>query len=182
MINNNLAANGLETATGSYNGWYVSPELTFGHRFALGRLADSHYALTPSLQVRYLYAGFDGYTETGTTAPLTAGSRSTQNVEERAELKLTRTTQIAPTSQLMFNLTGGVLGVQRVGGDAINATLLAQPIAFTVPGSNSVWGGFGGLGVEWRTRNVSVFAAGEYLAWQNAGSIVSGRGGIRVGF
>jgi hypothetical protein len=36
--------------------------------------------------------------------------------------------------------------------------------------------------VEWQTRNVSVFAAGEYLAWNNSGSIVSGRGGIRIGF
>jgi hypothetical protein len=75
-----------------------------------------------------------------------------------------------------------LLGVQRVGGDAVNATLLAQPIAFTAPGSSNVWGGFGGLGVEWRTGNVSVFAAGEYIAWQNSGSIVSGRGGIRVAF
>ena len=183
LINNNLLANGLETATAAYNGWYISPELKVGHRIALGQFADSQYALTPSLQVRYLYAGFDGYTETGTTnAPLTVASRNTENVEERAELKLTRTTQLSPTSQLMFNLTGGVLGVQRVGGNAVNATLLALPIAFNAPGSNSVWGGFGGLGIEWQMRNVSVFAAGEYLAWQNAGSIVSGRGGIRVGF
>lgn len=181
-INNNLLANGLETATAGYNGWYVSPELTLGHRFTLGQLAGSQYALTPSLQVRYLYAGFDGYTETGTTAPLTVGSRSTENVEERAELKLTRITQISPTAQIMFSLTGGALGVQRVGGNAINATLLAQPLAFTVPGTANVWGGFGGLGLEWQMRNVSVFAAAEYIAWQNTGSIVSGRGGVRIGF
>jgi hypothetical protein len=60
--------------------------------------------------------------------------------------------------------------------------VLAQPLAFTVPGANNVFGGFGGLGMEWQTGNVSVFAAGEYLAWQDSGSIVSGRGGIRVGF
>ena len=182
LINNNLVPNGLETATASYNGRYVSPELTLGHRFALGALLDSRYSLTPSVQVRYLYAGFDNYTETGTTAPLTAGSRTTQNVEERAEVKLTRITPISPTSQVLINLSGGALGVQRVGGDAVNTTLLAQPLAFTAPGANNVWGGFGGLGMEWQTRNVSVFAAGEYLAWNNSGSIVSGRGGIRIGF
>ena len=182
LVNNNLVPNGLETATASYNGWYVSPELTLGHRFELGTLLDSHYALTPGVQLRYLYAGFDGYTETGTTAPLTAGGRNTQNVEERAELKLTRTTQISPASRLLVNLSSGALGVQRVGGDAINATLLAQPLAFTAPGASNVWGGFGGLGMEWQSRNVSVFAAGEYLAWNNSGSIVSGRGGLRIGF
>lgn len=182
LVNNNLVANGLENATAGYDGWYVSPKLTLGHRLALGTLADSHYALTPSLQLRYLYAGFGGYAETGTTAPLTVGSRNTQNVEERAELKLTRTTQLAPTSQLLVNLTGGAIGTQRVGGTAITATLLARPLAFTVPGANNVFGGFGGLGMEWQTGNVAVFAAGEYLAWQDSGSIVSGRGGIRVGF
>jgi len=182
LVNNNLVAGGLENATAGYDGWYVSPELTLGHRLALGTLADSHYALTPSLQVRYLYAGFDGYTEAGTTAPLTVGSRNTQNVEERAELKLTRTTQLAPRAQLVVNLTGGAIGTQRVGGSAIAATLLAQPLAFTLPGASNVFGGFGGAGIEWQTGNVAVFAAVEYLAWQDAGSIVSGRGGIRVGF
>ena len=67
-VNNNLAANGTENAVGSFDGWYVSPELTFGHRFALGQFADAAYTLTPSVRVRYLYGAFDGYTETGTTA------------------------------------------------------------------------------------------------------------------
>jgi hypothetical protein len=182
LVNNNLVANGLETATAGYTGWYVSPELTWGHRFALGTLLDSHYALTPNVQVRYLYAGFDGYTETGTTAPLTAGGRNTQNIEERAELKFIRTTQISPASLLTIHLSGGALGLQRVGGDTVNATLLTQPLAFTAPGAGNVWGGFGGLGVEWQSRNVSLFAAAEYLAWNNSGSIVSGRGGLRIGF
>jgi hypothetical protein len=72
--------------------------------------------------------------------------------------------------------------LQRVGGDTVNATLLTQPLAFTAPGAGNVWGGFGGLGVEWQSRNVSLFAAAEYLAWNNSGSIVSGRGGLRIGF
>lgn len=182
LINNNLAPEGQETATAGYNGWYVSPEMALGHRFALGAAGDAQYAVTPSLQMRYLHAAFGGYTETGTTAPVTAASRTTGNIEERAELKLTRTTQVSPTSQLLINLSGGALGIQRVGGDAVNATLLAQPLAFTAPGSNDVWGGFAGLGVEFQSRNVALFAAGEYLALDGASSILSGRGGIRIGF
>jgi uncharacterized protein with beta-barrel porin domain len=94
-INNNLLANGIETASASFNGWYVSPELTIGHRFALGQFADAAYTLTPSARIRYLYGAFDGYTETGTTAPLTVGVQTASTVEERAEVKLTRSVAIA---------------------------------------------------------------------------------------
>ena len=120
LINNNLAPNGLETATGSYNGRYVSPELTLGHRFALGALLD------PAIFVGGQACRCVISTQASTTIPRpvpprrsTAGSRTTQNVEERAEVKLTRITPISPTSQVLINLSGGALGVQRVGGDAV---------------------------------------------------------------
>ncbi|WP_027523664.1 autotransporter outer membrane beta-barrel domain-containing protein [Bradyrhizobium sp. Ec3.3] len=181
-INNNLVAGGLETAVASFNGWYVSPELTFGHRFALGQLADATYTLTPSARVRYLYGAFDGYTETGTTAPLTVGEQTASTLEERSEVKLTRSAAFGPMNQLSTSLTGGVLGTQRIGSSTVNAALLGQAIPFATPGQANVWGGFGGLGLEWRSRNVSLFAAAEYLALSDNSNVVSGRAGLRVGF
>jgi hypothetical protein len=181
-INNNLVAGGIETASASFNGWYVSPELTFGHRFALGQLADATYTLTPSARLRYLYGAFDGYTETGTTAPLTVGEQTANTVEERGEMKLTRSVAFGPTSQLSTSLSGGVLGTQRVGSSTVNAALLGQAIPFATPGQANVWGGFGGLGLEWRSRNVSLYAAAEYLALSDNSNVVSGRAGLRVGF
>jgi hypothetical protein len=180
-INNNLVANGLETATASYDGWYVSPEATFGHRFALGRMADAAYTLTPSLRVRYLHGSFDGYTESGTTAPLTVAGQTVSVWEERAEAKLTRTATFSPQSQLSTSLVAGVLGTQR-SGNTVNATLLGQAIAFATPGSANVWGGYGGLGLEWNMRNVTLFSAAEYLALSDRSNVVSGRAGLRVGF
>jgi hypothetical protein len=181
-VNNNLAANGIENAAASFNGWYVSPELTLGHRLALGRLADATYTLTPSVRVRYLYGAFDGYTETGTTAPLTIGSQSVSTMEERGELKLTRSVTLNPQNQLSTSLTGGVLGTQRLGSPTINAALLGQAIPFATPGKTDAWGGFGGLGLEWRRRNVSFFSAGEYLALSDKSNVISGRAGLRVAF
>jgi outer membrane autotransporter protein len=181
-VNNNLAANGIENAAASFNGWYVSPELTLGHRLALGRLADATYTLTPSVRVRYLYGAFDGYTETGTTAPLTIGSQSVSTMEERGELKLTRSVTLNPQNQLSTSLTGGVLGTQRLGSPTINAALLGQAIPFATPGKTDAWGGFGGLGLEWRWRNVSFFSAGEYLALSDKSNVISGRAGLRVAF
>lgn len=181
-INNNLAVNGIETARASFGGWYVSPEATFGHRLALGRLAGAAYTLTPSMRVRYLYGAFDGYTETGTTVPLTIGGQTVSTLEERAELKLTRSVSFTPQDQLSTTIFGGVLGTQRLGGTTVNAALLGQAIPFAVPGKADVWGGFGGLGLEWRTRNVTFFSTAEYLALSDNSTVVSGRAGLRVGF
>ncbi len=181
-INNNLAANGLEIASAAFDGWYVSPELTVGHRFVLGQLADAGYTLTPSLRLRYLYGAFDRYTETGTVAPLTVGGQTISTLEERGELKLTRSLVLNPTNLLSMNLSGGVLATQRLGNPTINAALLGQAIPFATPGAAEVWGGFGGLGLEWRSRNVTFFAAAEYLALSDNSDVVSGRAGLRVGF
>ena len=182
-VNNNLVANGIESVVVSFNGWYVSPELTFGHRFALGQFMGGSYTLTPSARVRYLYGAFDGYTETGTTAPLTVGAQTASTLEERGELKLTRSAALGPINQLSTSLAGGVLGTQRVGNaTTVNAALLGQAISFAMPGKDDVWGGFGGLGLEWRSRNVSIFAAAEYLALADNSNVISGRAGLRVGF
>jgi hypothetical protein len=181
-ISNNLVANGIETARASFDGWYVSPEATVGHHVALGKLADAVYTLTPSLRVRYLHGAYDGYTETGTVAPLTLGGQTVSAWEERGEVKLTRTVTFNPVNQLSTSLAGGVLGTQRAGGTAINATMLGQAIPFATPGKLDVWGGFGALGVEWRARNVTFFSAAEYLALSDNSNVISGRAGLRVGF
>jgi hypothetical protein len=181
-INNNLAAGGVETAKGSYSGWYISPELRLGHNIALGRLMDSQYTLTPSIGVRYLYGSFGGYTETGSTANLTVNSQTVGTLEERAELKLTRATQFNATTALLIDVTGGALATQRVGSNTVNAALLGQSIPFAVPGKDDTWGGFGGAGMEWRTGNVALFASGEYLWLSDSSTVVSGKGGVRVAF
>jgi hypothetical protein len=181
-INNNLVAGGLETAKASYNGWYVSPELTLGHRIALGHVLGAQHILTPSVQVRYLYGSFGSYTETGSTANLTVNDQTVQTLEERAEFKLTRSTLLNPYSALLIHLTGGALGVQRVGGNTVNAVLLGQAIPFATPGKDDVWGGFGGLGMEFRHANVAMFGAAEYLALNDDSSVVSGKAGLRVAF
>ncbi len=181
-INNNLAPGGIETAKASYEGWYISPEAMYGFHYGLGALAGATYTLTPSVNLRYLYASFDGYTESGTTAPLTVGTQTVSDFEERAQLKLSRTQMFAPAEALMTHIYGGVLGVQRAGSTTVDATLLGQAIPFAVPGKDDLWGGFGGAGLEIRTGQVALFASAEYLALSDKSSVVSGQGGIRVAF
>jgi hypothetical protein len=43
-------------------------------------------------------------------------------------------------------------------------------------------GSIGGLGLEWRGRNFTLFSTAEYLALSDNSNVVSGRAGLRVAF
>lgn len=174
-VNSNL---GTEVATASYNTSYVSPEAKYSVNVPLW----SQYTLTPSFGVRYVAGFFDGYTETGATAPLTVASRTIQNVEERGELKLTRATPVGP-DLLLTNVYVGALGIQRLGDTTVNTVLLGASLPFVTPGKNKVAGVLGGGGLEWQTRKgVSFFGAAEAIGMSDSSTVVSARGGLRVAF
>jgi len=181
-VNNNLLPGGLETATASYGSTYFSPEGTVALRVPLGMRHGAFYTLTPSVNLRYLMAAYDSYTETGSTANLSVAGRTAQNTEERAQLTLTSQRAIGPGRVLVANVFGGAIGVQRVDGGNIDATLFGQEIPFATPGKDSVIGGFGGAGVEWRSGRTSLFGSIEYMRFSDSSSVVSGRAGVKVAF
>jgi Autotransporter beta-domain len=177
-INNNLVANGIEIATASFGGWFFSPEIAAGYRydFAPG------WSVTPVARLRYLAANYDGFTESGSTANMTAGGRTLENAEERAELTLTRT-MWWDTGRIQAGLTGGVLGQQRTGTGNVNAILLGQALAFATPGKSSIAGGYVSGSLDWRMKGgLSLFAAAEYIAMSDSSNIVTGKAGLRYGF
>ncbi len=177
-VNNNLLANGLEIATASFGGWFFSPEIAAGYRYDF----MPGWTLTPAARLRYLAASYDGFTETGSSANLTAGDRTLQNAEERADLTLTRT-MLWDAGRLQFGLTAGVLGQQRTGAGNVNAILLGQALAFATPGKSSIGGAYAGASLDWRMRNgVSLFAAAEYTAMTDSSNTVTGKAGLRYGF
>jgi hypothetical protein len=177
-INSNVAPGGLEIATASYSSGYVSPELKYGIDVPLG----ARYTLTPSAQVRYVAGFFGGYTESGSSANFTVGSRTIQDIEERGELKLTRTMMVGG-DLLLASGHVGVLGIERLGDTTVNTVLLGANLPFVTPGRNSVAGAVGGGGLEWRTRaGVSLFSAAEYIAMSDSSHNVTAMGGVRVAF
>jgi hypothetical protein len=125
---------------------------------------------------------FDGYTEAGTTAPLTVASRTIQDIEERGELRLTRAQRIGP-DLLLTSLYVGALGIERAGDTTVNTVLLGASLPFVTPGRNNVAGVLGGGGLEWRTREgISLFGAAEAIGMSDQGTVISARGGIRAAF
>jgi len=182
LTNNNLLANGLETATSRSKTWYVSPEAVLGHAVTLGRSANGVFSLTPALSVRYLYGAFGGYTESGGTDNLVIKSYASQSVDERASLKLSHAWLPTDGSTFRLDVTCGILGSQRIGGGDINGSLLGQGISFAMPGRRATNGFTSGAGISFSHDNWNIAAAGEYTAYTNASSAFNARAGVSVRF
>ena len=104
-VANNLAPDGLESATASYGGWFVSPELIYGVRIPM-----MDFVMTPRASVRYVGGVLDGYAEAGSAQDLTVSSRSIDDVEERLEVELSKVTPVSIGGTLKATANFGVIG------------------------------------------------------------------------
>lgn len=135
-VANNLILGGLETASASFNSYFIAPEITIGTEVGMGE-----YNLKPSATLRYGIVHSNGYTETGSVAPLSVGARTSQVIDARLQVAMPM--EIAGPNT-MFELKTGIDGRLVIGGD-FDATLLGTNTpGFNPGGAQSSIGGFAG--------------------------------------
>jgi len=186
---NNLVANGLETASADFGGWFINPQLT------MTREADNPFAgagfgslvATQTLEqsLTFSYAGLflDGYTETGTTNPLTLDDRPIHIAAARAALALPFEALHADGVLTTIRLIGGVEARTQFGDDAISGTLLGQTVSTTLDDDDATLGGFLGLSGEHQTSSgLTAYANAEAMLETNSAYQISATAGLRVAF
>ncbi|MEP3278194.1 MAG: autotransporter domain-containing protein [Stappiaceae bacterium] len=154
-VANNLAATGLETATADFGGWFISPELSVTKPAVLWG-----HPLEGSLGLRYSGLFLDGFSESGTSAPLTVDGRSDHIGVARLQLAAPYEKILANGAAFRHQVKTGLQARSTFGGQTIDGALLGQNVSFTPGGDDNTLGAYGSVSGEYVTQNAVVIGAG----------------------
>ena len=176
---NNQAAGGLESAKATYGGIFVSPEVSVTHP-----LWFEGQRIEPSVMLRYAGLFLDGFTESGTTAPMKLAGREVHLGVGRAQLAVPLDYRWESGGLTRLTVKGGVEGRHQFGGGAVSATLLGQSLTVDAgTDDGSVFGFYAGLAGEYTTPGgIIAFGSLEGLMENDGSHQVSALGGVKVRF
>ena len=177
LVNNNLVAGGLETASADYDGIVFSPSMKVG--FNQGLYGST---LTPSVRVRYAGLYLDNYTEKGSATNLAVGDRDVHVVEVRGELAFALATNEVESGFWHTQLKGGVDGIFNWSDD-VDATLLGTDIRFAAGDEDSIVRGFGGVEAVFTSHGGTQFTSAFEVGYDSAETFsADARLGVNVPF
>lgn len=175
---NNLDADGVETATGSRDGWLVNSEATVGMELPMMGVL-----VVPSASVGYAAHFLDGFTESGSLASVAFASRDVEIVEGRLQVELRKRWEDAFGSWLAM-WRGGVKGRSNIGDDDL-VGVLANTTAFNVAiqGDDDAAAVFLGTDVTWSpAAGMALFAGLEGALESQGDTVLNARFGANLKF
>jgi outer membrane autotransporter protein len=168
---NNLVSNGIQTANASYNGTFISPEVTLGAALPIG----GGLVIEPSVRGRYAFLSIDSYTETGASDSLMVGGRDISLWLGRAQLAFSYASEAGRIAPRI-----GVEGWMS-DDDAISAVLIGQAISFNAGGDDEVTGFIGATATS-HFGGLSAFVDGEVHVGEDGFGRAEARAGIAMNF
>ncbi len=168
-IVDNKQAGGQNSAQASFNGIFVSPEISATTNFDVGR-----FKIAPTIQVRYTHYWLDGYQESGSSDNLTVNRRQLSQISSRAQIAIENDGPLTPRLGAEFNATynGVVTGTLLGQSIAINSSAWSNQIAF-----------FAGATLSGKiSEGISGFVDGEMQWGQEGQSRYDVRAGLKIEF
>jgi hypothetical protein len=177
IVANNFVQSGLETATASYNSYFLAPEITVGAETGFGR-----YGLKPSATLRYGFVRSGGYTETGlTNGNLEVGARTSHVLDARMQVAMPVETKMRD-AELVFR--AGVDGHLVLAGGTFDATMMGETFTAFDPGGDRLSAGaFAGFDFSRELNDTaSLFASAEFGTGTETAIRANAEIGVKVGF
>lgn len=170
---------GGDAATGSYDGWYIAPELAVSRKLAL----SDGWSLTPGARLRYVGTWLDGYTETGSVQNVRYDDRSSHVVEGSLEVRLGKTHAFENGTDLRLDLSAALVESLNLGDSTFDATLVNTAFTTSAFTDRSVTGGRFGASAELKLdERTSIYGGGKLGVYSDDSWAWSANGGVKVAF
>jgi len=169
---------GIDTATASYNSYFVSPSLTVMHP-----IPASGMTLVPSATLRYSAAFDESYNESGSVANQNVDSRMTNALEARAMMEAHYDAQKVWSGLLKPTLRAGIKGQTTIGSNKVDVNTLGSNISFDPKGADNYVDGILGANFTYATPSgPQLYLDGEGNFGLNKGGPGGNSGGTgRIG-
>lgn len=141
-VANNLVVGGIETASASYSGAFISPALTLGRQIA--EFSDGT-PLLGSVRVHYSGMWLDGYTESGVTNPVTVGDREIHRFGARAQLSFPEDVIAADGGAVRVDRRAGLDYAFSPNSQNVSGSVAGLPLNFEAEFDNKGPAGFVGF-------------------------------------
>ncbi len=171
--------NGAQVANGKTRGYFVSPEFALGYDMML----DEGLTVTPTGRIRYSGAFLNPFTETGSSQNVAYGRSMSQSLEERAEIRMTKTIKDDRGLPSTFFVQVSAIAAQRIGPASFVASLNGTDFNVATGYDRSKLGGAVGIGFNYKvSEQFDLFGSADATVMSDKSYSFAARGGIKVSF